>query len=163
MLVIVTIFIFAIIIYSFKRFGRFITPTSVFCGGFLASCCSAIYFQKKWGFEMNGLTASVIILGILAFLWGASLAKRRFKYATNDSSIELMSFDISNKILDGYPVLVNFEKLGLQESNNMLSFLSGVVYATEGQTLRIQPRLFLLGRKEEFEDGTLYQYYEDLK
>ena len=101
MLVIVTIFIFAIIIYSFKRFGRFITPTSVFCGGFLASCCSAIYFQKKWGFEMNGLTASVIILGILAFLWGASLAKRRFKYATNDSSIELMSFDISNKILIG--------------------------------------------------------------
>lgn len=82
--------------------------------------------------------------------------------AVEDSSDDTL-LDISNKILDGYPVLVNFEKLGLQESNNMLSFLSGVVYATEGQTLRIQPRLFLLGRKEEFEDGTLYQYYEDLK
>lgn len=82
--------------------------------------------------------------------------------AITDSSDETL-FKISNKILDGYPVLANFEALGIQESNNMLSFLSGVIYATDGRTLKIQSRLFLLGRKEEFEDGTLYQYYEDLK
>jgi len=45
----------------------------------------------------------------------------------------------------------------------MLAFISGVIYATDGRSLKIQSRLFLFGRKEEFVDGTLYQYYEDLK
>lgn len=79
-----------------------------------------------------------------------------------DSSDETL-FAISDKILEGYPVLANFATLDVKVSNSMLAFLSGVIYATGGQTLKIQQYLFLLGRKEEFEDGSLYQYYEDLK
>ena len=49
------------------------------------------------------------------------------------------------------------------KSNKLLAFVSGVLYAMDGKILKIQARMFLLARKEEFEDGTLYQYYEDLK
>ena len=45
----------------------------------------------------------------------------------------------------------------------MLAFLSGIVYSTEGRIFRVETRLFLLARKEEFEDGTLFQYVQDLK
>ena len=80
----------------------------------------------------------------------------------NDSSDEML-FDICAKILDGTPVLANFENLDIKESNNMLAFISGVLYAIEGTSLKVQSKLFLFARKEEFEDGSLYQYYEDLK
>ena len=66
-------------------------------------------------------------------------------------------------ILAGYPVLANFENLDKDEANKLLAFVSGVLYAMDGKILKIQARMFLLARKEEFEDGTLYQYYEDLK
>lgn len=45
----------------------------------------------------------------------------------------------------------------------MLPFISGVVYAKEGEVYKLDEKLFLFGRKEEFEDGSLYQYVEDTK
>ena len=66
-------------------------------------------------------------------------------------------------ILDGFPVLAQFDKVSLDEANRMLSFISGVVYATDGRIMKLDSRLFLMARKEEFEDGSLYQYYEDNK
>lgn len=70
---------------------------------------------------------------------------------------------ISDKILAGYPVLANFENLKKEDANKLLAFISGVLYATDGQSIRIQSRLFLFARKEEFQDGSLYQYYENIK
>jgi len=84
-------------------------------------------------------------------------------YMQVDNSSDDTLFDICDKILSGTPVLANFDHLNIQDSNSMLAFISGVIYATDGRSLKIQSRLFLFGRKEEFVDGTLYQYYEDLK
>lgn len=80
----------------------------------------------------------------------------------NDNSNEKL-FDVCDRILSGHPVLVKVENLDINDANKMLSFLSGVIYATDGKIINIESRLFLMGRKEEFEDGSLYQYYEDLK
>ncbi len=71
-------------------------------------------------------------------------------------------FKVCDKILDGRPVLVKFEKLDIQSANKMLSFMSGVVYATYGKIIKVESQLFLMARKEEFEDGSLYQYVDDL-
>lgn len=85
----------------------------------------------------------------------------RLEYiAVNNSSREEM-FRICDIILGGRAVLANFDKIDDDDANEMLLFISGVVYATEGQTFKISSRLFLFGRKEEYEDGSLLQYVED--
>ena len=80
----------------------------------------------------------------------------------NDNSDEKL-FETCESLLSGHPLLVKFENLNIQDANKMLAFISGVVYATEGKIFKVESHLFLMGRKEEFEDGSLYQYYEDLK
>ena len=104
MLIIVTLFIFAIIICTFKSFGRFITPTSVFCCSLFAACCSAISFQKKWGYEMSELTALMIMSGVFIFLFGALLARINFKNKSHNVQRDNkpMYLDINNVILIGF-------------------------------------------------------------
>lgn len=87
----------------------------------------------------------------------------RIVYMVIENASDEQIFAISDKVLAGYPVLANFEKLDNEGANMILTFVSGVLYAAGGRSLKIQPRLFLLAKDEEYEDGTLYQYYEDLK
>lgn len=87
----------------------------------------------------------------------------KIKYeSVKDSSDETL-FNLCDMILDGYPVLAQFDKVPLEDANKMLSFISGVVYATDGRIMKLDAKLFLMARREEFEDGSLFQYYEDNK
>lgn len=70
---------------------------------------------------------------------------------------------ICDNILNGKPVLANFDKLSAADCNYMLAFISGVVYACEGETMQLGQKLFLFARKEEYEDGSLRQYVEDIR
>lgn len=79
----------------------------------------------------------------------------------NNSDDQL--FEICDTILSGKAVLANFNKISSSDANMMLSFISGVLYALDGEYHQIEVKLFLFGRKEEFEDGSLYQYVEDSK
>ena len=72
-------------------------------------------------------------------------------------------FRLCDTILSGKPVLANFDKLQANDCNFMLAFISGVVYACEGETIKVGNKLFLFARKEEYEDGSLKQYVEDIK
>ncbi|HHU21017.1 MAG TPA: cell division protein SepF [Acholeplasma sp.] len=87
----------------------------------------------------------------------------RMKYYTVSYGTEAEIFDIANFVLSGRPVLANFNDIPSKEANQMLSFLAGVVYATEGEICQISDTLFLFARKEEYEDGSLYQYIQDTK
>ena len=72
-------------------------------------------------------------------------------------------FKLCDTILSGKPVLANFDKLNAADCNYMLSFISGVVYATDGETMQLGNKLFLFARKEEYEDGSLKQYIKDIE
>lgn len=87
----------------------------------------------------------------------------RLEYAVVSDSDDDELFRISDIILSGKAVLANFDRIEPRRANEMLSFLSGVVYAKEGEVIKIDSKLFLFGRKEEFEDGSLHQYVEDTK
>jgi len=80
----------------------------------------------------------------------------------NENSKETL-LKICDIILSGRAVLANFDKVDADQANEMLSFISGVVYAKEGEIYKLDKKLFLFGRKEEFADGSLYQYVEDTK
>ncbi|MFA6889679.1 MAG: cell division protein SepF [Bacilli bacterium] len=72
-------------------------------------------------------------------------------------------FRLCDAILHKKAVLANFDKLSAKDCNYMLSFISGVVYSRDGQSIKLGLRLFLFAGKEEFEDGSLFQYIEDIK
>lgn len=90
-----------------------------------------------------------------------SFDRMEYSIVTDNSQDSLMK--ICDTILSGKAVLANFDKIDPADANEMLSFISGVVYAKEGEIYKLDERLFLFGRKEEFEDGSLYQYVEDTK
>ncbi len=72
-------------------------------------------------------------------------------------------FRICDTILSGKPVLANFDRIAAADCNYMLSFISGVVYACDGETIQVGNKLFLFARRAEYEDGSLKQYIEDIK
>lgn len=90
-----------------------------------------------------------------------SFDRLQFLTVPNNSQEELL--DICNTIISGKAILANFDQLSSDDANYMLAFISGVVYATDGQIFKLDTKLFLFGRKEEFEDGSLLQYVEDTR
>lgn len=70
---------------------------------------------------------------------------------------------LADAVLKKRPVLVNLDKLSNADCNYLLAFMSGVVYAREGEAIKVGNKLFLFAGKEEFEDGSLYEYVEDVK
>jgi len=90
-----------------------------------------------------------------------SFDRMEYSIVTEHSNDALMK--ICDIVLSGKAVLANFDKIDAIHANEMLSFISGVVYAKEGEIYKLDDKLFLFGRKEEFEDGSLYSYVEDTK
>ena len=92
-----------------------------------------------------------------------------FQKQENESDAEYKAknkkemLNLCDTILSGKPVLANFDNMGSSDCNFMLSFISGVLYACDGETIQISKKLFLFARKEEYEDGSLRQYVEDIK
>lgn len=72
-------------------------------------------------------------------------------------------FDLCDTIINGNALLANFEKMDVEDANYMLTFLSGAVYALNGEIHKTGPKTFLFARAESYADGTLYQYIEDIK
>lgn len=93
------------------------------------------------------------------------------KFTSFDNMVYVIVRDISDDqtieicdlILGGKPVLANFSKIPPSMVNEMLAFISGVVYATGGRIEKIEAKSFLFARKEEYLDGSLEQYIEDTK
>lgn len=71
--------------------------------------------------------------------------------------------DLCDTIINGHALLANFEKMDVDEANYMLTFISGVVYALKGEIHKTGPKTFLFASEEEYADGTLHQYIEDIK
>lgn len=70
---------------------------------------------------------------------------------------------LANEVINGNPLVINFEKLDVDEANKVIAFLSGVIFAVGGKIERIKSRIFLFARMQEFKDGTLKQFIADYK
>lgn len=90
-----------------------------------------------------------------------SFDRMEYKIVVDSSKETLLR--ICDIILSGKAVLANFTNIEIVAANDMLSFISGVVYAKSGKVCKLDTKLFLFGRKEEFADGSLDQYVEDTK
>lgn len=86
----------------------------------------------------------------------------KMEYFTIEERSNEMMFRLCDTILSGKPVLANLDKISTADCNYMLAFISGVVYATDGEVKQLGNKLFLFARKQEYEDGSLMQYVEDI-
>ncbi len=70
--------------------------------------------------------------------------------------------ELVDKLKEGSPLIINFEKLPLMAINKLLAFFTGACYAVDGNTIKINEFTYLFARKVDFLDGTLNNFIEKL-
>ncbi len=78
---------------------------------------------------------------------------------TEDSYIVSLAEDM----LNGRPLVINFENTDLDEANKVVAFLSGVIYAAVGKVEQIRDKVYLFARIQEFKDGSLEKFINDYR
>jgi len=76
---------------------------------------------------------------------------------------ELDVLKIADKLLYGTPVIMNFEEYDEVEGNKIITFLSGVTYAIDGEIEQIQNKIFLFATKRDYKDGSLRKFVKEYK
>ncbi len=88
-------------------------------------------------------------------------AINRVDFITMEKEIDVIK--LANKLLKGVPLIINFEEYEPIESNKIITFLSGVIYALDGEIEIIQPKIFLFATKEDYKDGSLRKFVKEYK
>lgn len=72
-------------------------------------------------------------------------------------------FRLADKLMKSVPLIVNFEDMNEIESNKIITFLSGVTYAIDGEIEVIREQIFLFATKQDYRDGTLRKFVKEYK
>lgn len=70
--------------------------------------------------------------------------------------------ELVDKMKDGCPLILNFEKLNTTAVNKLLAFFTGACYALDGNIIKINNLSYLFARKEEFIDGSLQEFIDQI-
>ena len=88
-------------------------------------------------------------------------AFERVEFIMMDKEVDV--FKLADELLFGNPVIVNFENYDEIESNKVLTFLSGVTYAIDGEIEVIQDSIYLFASKQDYKDGSLRKFIREHK
>ncbi len=83
----------------------------------------------------------------------------KFYRVTDSKSI----YEYAEMIMHRYPIVLNFTDCLITESNEVLMFLSGVLYACDGEIVKIQDKIYLLAQKSDLLGTTLTKFINDYK
>ncbi|MDD4823871.1 MAG: cell division protein SepF [Acholeplasmataceae bacterium] len=84
-----------------------------------------------------------------------------FEEANNDEDKYIV--DLATELVNGNPLVINFEHLPAEQANKIVAFLSGVIFAADGRIEQINKKIFLFARNQEFKDGTLQRFIDEYK
>lgn len=85
----------------------------------------------------------------------------RVKFIYMEKDVD--GFKLADFLLQGIPLITNFEDYDSIESNKVITFLSGVTYAIDGEIEMIQSKIFLFATKEDYKDGSLRKFVKEYK
>jgi cell division inhibitor SepF len=88
-----------------------------------------------------------------------SIDKAEFITYRSDTNV----FKLADMLLKSIPIVVNFEQSKDNASNKVITFLSGVTYAVDGEIEAISQRIYLFATKLDFKDGSLRKFVDDHK
>ncbi len=94
-------------------------------------------------------------------MFGKKKAIKRAEFIVMDKQVDVMK--LANKLLKGIPLVVNYEDYEAIEANKVITFLSGVIYAIDGEIEVIQPTVFLFATKDDYKDGSLRKFVKEYK
>ncbi len=72
-------------------------------------------------------------------------------------------FELADKLMYRRPLILNFEDFDLVESNRYILFLSGVIYALDGDVEAIRERIFAFATKRDLKDKSLRKFINKYK
>lgn len=72
-------------------------------------------------------------------------------------------YALADKLLSGSPLVLNFESYDTVAANQFILFLSGVLYAFDGQVERLKEKILVFASKEAYKDLQLKRFIEDHK
>lgn len=85
----------------------------------------------------------------------------RVEFIVMEKHVDVMK--LANKLLKGVPLIVNYDTYEPIEANKVITFLSGVIYALDGEIEVIQNTIFLFATKSDYQDGSLRKFVEEYK
>ncbi|MGI6392544.1 MAG: cell division protein SepF [Candidatus Izemoplasmatales bacterium] len=70
-------------------------------------------------------------------------------------------YEYAEAIMHRLPIVLNFAGATPTEANEVLMFLSGVLYACDGEIVKIQERIYLMAQKTDLKGPTLTKFIND--
>ncbi|HAQ56391.1 MAG TPA: hypothetical protein DCR44_03165 [Acholeplasmatales bacterium] len=67
-------------------------------------------------------------------------------------------YEYAEKIMHRVPIVLNFTDCLMQEANENLLFLTGVLYACDGEIVKIQDKIYLMAQKSDLNGPTLQRF-----
>jgi len=72
-------------------------------------------------------------------------------------------YDYADQVMRRVPIVLNFSDCLIQEANEVLLFLTGVLYACDGEIVKIQEKIYLMAQKSDLLGPTLNKFINDYK
>lgn len=88
-----------------------------------------------------------------------ALDRTEFIKVTKDHDV----YALADTLLKGVPLVLNFEEHDVVASNQFILFLSGVIYAFDGQVEKLKEKILLFASKQDLKDKTLRKFIKDNK
>jgi len=96
---------------------------------------------------------------------------KKAKVPTTDVSFDDLKFyrvqdtsgiyEYAEMIMHRMPVVLNFSDCLITEANEVLMFLTGVLYACDGEIVKIQDKIYLMAQKSDLQGPTLQKFIHD--
>ncbi|MFW6298055.1 MAG: cell division protein SepF [Bacillota bacterium] len=88
-------------------------------------------------------------------------AYSRTEFIKIDSESDV--FALADKLMQRTPLILNFEGFDTVEANRMIIFLSGVIYALDGEVEVIRDKIFVFATKPDLKDKSLRKFINEYK
>ena len=67
-------------------------------------------------------------------------------------------YEYAERIMHRIPIVLNFADCLITEANEVLMFLTGVLYACDGEIVKIQDKIYLMAQKNDLNGPTLKRF-----
>lgn len=88
-------------------------------------------------------------------------AKDRIKFALVEDADSATKF--ADLLMEGVPLCLDFRNCPDSDGNQVLYFLEGVNYATDGVPIIMKPKVFLFITKKDLKDPTIKDFLDKYK
>jgi cell division inhibitor SepF len=83
-----------------------------------------------------------------------------FEKLSSDDDKYLIS--LADQMINGHPLILNFDALDIDQANKVIAFLSGVIYAIGGEILNVQEKVFMFANQHVYDDGSMEDFLKEI-